>query len=61
MKTYKIFSAAMAYKLRKAGFWIIGTEPNYRKPWLEVFIFEDTPEFQATLTKLSDELKQERQ
>lgn len=61
MKIYKIFSATMASKLRKAGFWIIKTEPNMKKPWLDVFIFEDTPEFQATLSRLTAELQHERQ
>lgn len=58
MKIYKIFSATMASKLRKAGFWIIGTEPNMKKPWLDVFLFEDTPEFQQKLTELTAEMKQ---
>lgn len=58
MKIYKIFSATMASKLRKAGFWIIGTEPNMKKPWLDVFLFEDTPEFQQKLAQLTAEMKQ---
>lgn len=58
MKIYKIFSSTMASKLRKAGFWIIGTEPNMKKPWLDVFLFEDTPEFQQKLAQLTAEMKQ---
>lgn len=58
MKIYKIFSSTMAYKLRQAGFWIVGTEPNMKKPWLTVFLFEDTPAFQNELTKLSAAMKQ---
>lgn len=58
MKIYKIFSSTMASKLRKSGFWIIGTEPNMKKPWLDVFLFEDTPEFQQKLAQLTAEMKQ---
>lgn len=54
MKIYKIFRSTMAAKLTRAGFQIIGTEPNMRRPQLDVFLFEDTPEFREVLTKLSN-------
>ena len=41
-KTKKIYSSKVAGALCRRGFKIIGTEPNPKKPWLDVFIFEDT-------------------
>ena len=41
-KTKKIYSSKIAGVLCRRGFKVIGTEPNPRKPWLDVFLFEDT-------------------
>lgn len=40
--TKKIYSSKIAGILCRQGFKIIGTEPNPRKPWLDVFLFENT-------------------
>lgn len=44
----RVFSANLAGYLRERGFLIVGTEPNKRKPWLRVFLFEDTEDFQKS-------------
>lgn len=49
---YKIFSRSIAIELRKKGFKIIKTEPNYKKPELDVYFFEDTPGFREVLNKI---------
>ena len=41
-KTKKIYSSRIAGALCRKGFRVIGTEPNPHKPWLDVFIFEET-------------------
>lgn len=50
--TKKIYSSKVAGKLCRLGFRIIGTEPNPKKPWLDVFIFEDTDQFEEALTEI---------
>lgn len=50
---FKCFSARMANALRKKGFWIEGTEPNLKKPWLDVFLFKDTEELRTAIAELS--------
>lgn len=51
---YKIFSRAIAIELRKRGFKIIKTEPNYKKPEFDVYFFENTPEFIKVLNEIVD-------
>lgn len=46
MNIKKIYTRKVAYDLRKMGFKILKTEPNERKPEFDVYLFEDTPEFQ---------------
>ena len=48
-KTKRIYSSKVAGLLCRQGFRVIGTEPNPKKPWLDVFLFEDTEKFQNTL------------
>lgn len=50
---FKCFSARMANALRKKGFWIEGTEPNLKKPWLDVFLFNDTHALREAIRELS--------
>lgn len=57
MDIKKIFSSNMAHKLCEKGFKVIGTEGNNIKPWLYVFLFEDTPEFRDAMTEISNEMK----
>lgn len=51
MAYFKCYSARLASYLRKQGFWIVGTEPNLKKPWFDVFLFEDTPELRKAIDK----------
>ena len=51
-KPYKIFTKRLASELCKQGFQIIGTEINNEKPWLYVYLFENTPEFLFALEEL---------
>lgn len=55
----RIFKRSIALDLRKRGFKIIGTEPNRCKPQYDVYLFEDTEEFQKALAKVisSDYMK----
>lgn len=41
---YKVFTLKLARRLCDSGFKVIGTLPNAQKPWLNVYIFEDTEE-----------------
>lgn len=44
MKTKAVRSQRIAWLLRKEGFKILGITPNRRRPNLDVYIFEATPE-----------------
>lgn len=52
-KTKRIFQRWMAFELRKAGFPIIGTEPNSANPKYNIYIFQETPALLACLTQLT--------
>lgn len=52
MKIFKCYSGRIANELRHKGFWIIGKEPNMKKPWFDVFLFEDTPELRVAFTDI---------
>lgn len=49
----KIFNRRLALELRKRGFDIIKTEPNFYKPEFNVYIFQDSGELQLALTELT--------
>lgn len=49
----KIFNRRLALALRKRGFDIIKTEPNFYKPEFDVYIFKDSAELQSALTELT--------
>ena len=51
-KPYKVFTKRLANELCKQGFQIIGTEINNEKPWLYVYLFENTPEFLSALEEI---------
>lgn len=53
MKYYCIFTRRVAEKLIQRGFTIKKISKNPRFPKLNIFLFEDTPEFQATLTEIT--------
>jgi len=44
MKVFKCFSARLAGTLINTGIYPIDREPNLKKPWFVVYIFEDTDE-----------------
>ena len=48
----RIYKRMIAVELRKRGFNIIGTEPNPYKPEFDVYLFEDTEEFENELTRV---------
>lgn len=48
-KPFKVFSKRVANILCKQGFYLLGTEINNEKPWLYVYLFEDTESFRAAL------------
>ena len=48
-KTKAVRSQRIAWLLRKEGFKIIDVVPNRRRPNLDVYIFEETPELCASL------------
>ena len=56
-KTKKVYSSKIAGALCRQGFKVVKTEINPRKPWLDVFLFEETEEllkaFDNILTKQS--------
>lgn len=45
----KVFTRKLAIELRKRGFDIIGTEPNFKKPQFDVYFFKKTPELQQAI------------
>ena len=49
----KIFNRRIALELRRKGFKIIKTEPNFYKPEFDVYIFEDSDDLQSALTELT--------
>ena len=49
----KIFNRRLALELRKRGFDIIETEPNFYKPEFDVYIFKESEELQLALTELT--------
>lgn len=53
MKERTIYSRRMAYQLRKLGFRIIRLDVNPHRPQFDSWVFEETPELLAALTKLS--------
>lgn len=49
----KIFNRRLALALRKKGFEIIKTEPNFYKPEFDVYIFKNSVELQSALTEIT--------
>lgn len=60
MKYYCIYTRRVAEKLIQRGFTIEKMGLNPRRPKLNIFYFEDTPEFQAALTEITIQQKKER-
>lgn len=57
MRHYKIFSKVLANRLCSLGFKVIGTEINNQKPWLYVYLFEDTVPLREAVQKFIEEGK----
>ena len=49
--TYKIFTLKLARILCDLGFIIVGTVPNVQKPWLNVYLFEDSQELRNAVQR----------
>lgn len=52
MKTFKVFSKKRAIVCISNNCKLLYTEPNLKKPWLSVFVFEDTDKLHEILTEL---------
>lgn len=55
MQHYKIFSKVLANRLCSLGFRMIGTEINNQKPWLYVYLFEDSAALRAAVEEFIQE------
>lgn len=49
--TYKVFTLKLARILCDLGFIIVGTVPNIQKPWLNVYLFEDSQELRNAVQR----------
>lgn len=58
MKTYKIFSKRKAHMLCNRGFKVVGTVINNLKPWLYVYLFEESEELKQAIKEISEEWNQ---
>ena len=54
-KPYKVFTKRLANLLCQQGFKIVGTEINNRKPWLYVYLFENSEALQASVEEFLSE------
>jgi hypothetical protein len=60
-KSRLIFDAKIARKLLKQGFVVIDIKPNRENTDKSIFVFENTEEFQQTLTQILDEIKEKKE
>lgn len=56
-ETYKVFTKKIAIELRKLGYQILRTEPNFNKPEFDVYIFIKTENFMKDMQNIVDSLK----
>ena len=49
----KIFSKKLALELRRRGFKIIGTEPNYKYPQFDVYHFEKSEKLSEAIRDIN--------
>lgn len=59
MKTYKIYTKRIANRLCKQGFRVVGNDINDQKPWLNVYLFEDTELLRDALAAIKEEINAE--
>lgn len=57
MKTYRIYTRWLAVALRREGFKMVATDVNEFHPKFDVYIFEDTEEFQQAITRITKSRK----
>lgn len=57
MRHYKIYSKVLANRLCSLGFRVIGTEINNQKPWLYVYLFEDSTALREAVEEFVQEGK----
>lgn len=48
-----IFTRSIAYKLRQQGFKCVGTEPNYKQPQFDIYIFENSLEIRKAFAEIT--------
>ncbi len=54
-KYYKVFTKRLANLLCEQGYRVVGTEINNRKPWLYVYLFENTEDLRASIEEFLSE------
>lgn len=52
MRTYKIYTKRIANQLCRRRFRMVGTDINDQKPWLTMYLFEDTPDLRKALEEI---------
>ena len=57
LSTFKVFSSESDFECISIGCRLLYTEPNRKKTWLSVFVFEDTRQLHEVLTELQNKLK----
>lgn len=58
--TYKIFNKKVAYELISRGHNLVAMEKNYKKKWLNVYVFQTTDKLLEDLTAITKERKNSR-
>lgn len=52
-ETYTIYTRWVAFELCKLGFKIVETGTNENHPWLETYVFKNSPELQTAITTVT--------
>lgn len=52
---FKIFSKTLANQLCREGFEVMATEINHLRPWMYVYLFEDSPALRARVALYSSD------
>lgn len=52
-KLYYVFSKAKAIKLRELGYRIVERKPNFQYPELDMYGFENTPDFRKAFEEVT--------
>lgn len=59
-RTYKVFTKELANSLCKRGFRVVGTDINNQKPWLNIFLFDDTEQLREAVNEEVNKIKQNK-